>query len=229
MDERWEIVDHYLEGLLVPRDEGLEATLRESATAGFPPIQVSPSQGRFLRLLVSSLGARRILEIGTLAGYSAIAMARALPPGGQIITLEADPRHAEVARANFERAGVAGAVEVRVGPALSTLPRLAAEHPEPFDFVFLDADRPHTVEYFDWVLRLTRPGSVLVVDNVVRQGAVADAQSTDENVRGMRRFLERLAREPRAEGIVLQTVGAKGYDGFAFVRLRASPDLPLRP
>lgn len=219
MDERWKIVDRYIESLLVPRDASRDSALKESAAAGLPEIQVSPVQGRFLQLLVAALGVRRILEIGTLGGYSAISMAQRLPDDGRVVTLEADPRHAAIARANIARAGLAGKIEVRIGPALTILPQLAGEGVEPFDLVFLDADRPHTVEYFDWALRLTRPGSVLVVDNVVRQGAVVDPENPDASVQGMRRFLDRLARESRAEGVVIQTVGAKGYDGFAFVRV----------
>lgn len=226
-DARWEKVDNYVEQLLIRPDDGLDAALRESASAGLPAIQVTPSQGKFLHLLVAGLGVRRILEIGTLGGYSAIWMARALPEDGRIVTLEADPRHAEVARSNLARAGVSRKVDVRVGPALTTLPGIAREGGEPFDLVFIDADKPNTAEYFDWAIRLTRPGAVVVVDNVVRQGALSDPSSPDPNVQGMRRFLERVAKEPQAQGTVLQTVGAKGYDGFALVRLASpSPSTP---
>ena len=218
-DARWKTVDHYLEHVLLRPDDGLDAALRESASAGLPTIQVSPLQGKLLQLLVASLGARRVLEIGTLGGYSGICMARALPADGRIVTLEADPRHAAIARANFERAKVSAKIDVRVGPALRTLPELAREGGKPFDLVFIDADKPNTAAYFDWAMRLARPSAVVVVDNVVRQGTVSDPSSTDPNVQGMRRFLERIAAEPGVEGTVVQTVGAKGYDGFAIVRL----------
>ena len=228
-DARWETVDHYIEHLLVRPDAGMEAALRESAAAGLPTIQVSPLQGKSLQLLVASLGVRRVLEIGTLGEYSAIWMARALPSHGRIVTLEADPRHAEVARSNFARARVSEKIEVRVGPALKTLPDLAREGGEPFDLVFIDADKPNTAAYFDWAMRLARPGAVIVVDNVVRQGALADPSNPDSSVRGMRRFLERVAAEPRAEGTVVQTVGAKGYDGFALVRVAPPTPSPAEP
>ncbi|HEX6532980.1 MAG TPA: O-methyltransferase [Gemmatimonadaceae bacterium] len=211
----WTAVDDYFGSLLLPPDEALDKALEAAAAAGLPSIQVTPSEGKMLHLLARMRGARRILEIGTLGGYSTIWLARALPPGGRLITLEIDPRHAEVARANLERAGVSGSVELRLGRALDTLPGIAAEGVSPFDFVFIDADKPSIPEYFEWSLRLTRPGSVIVVDNVVRGGAVADAASTDENVRGVRRFAEKLAAEPRVSATVVQTVGGKGYDGFA--------------
>ena len=215
MQERWTAVDRYLTDLLVPADAALAATLEESARAGLPPIAVSPTEGKLLHLLARVHGAREILEIGTLGGYSTIWLARALPPGGRLVTLELDPAHAEVARANVARAGLAGAVELRVGPALETLPRLAAERRGPFDLVFLDADKGGYPAYLAWALRLTRRGSLIVADNVVRDGAVIDPASDDPNVLGVRRFLELLAAEPRVSATAVQTVGGKGYDGFA--------------
>ena len=213
---RWREVDEWVDTLFNPPDAALEAALEASAAAGLPAIQVSPSQGKWLHLLASLIEARSILEIGTLGGYSTIWLARALPPDGRLVTLEVDPKHAEVARANLRRAGVAGRVEIRLGRALETLPRLATEGAGPFDLTFIDADKPSTAEYFDWAVRLSHPGSVIVVDNVVRRGAVADPADLDPNVRGIRRFLERMAREPRVQSTVIQTVGRKGYDGFAF-------------
>ncbi|QEH32727.1 Putative O-methyltransferase/MSMEI_4947 [Aquisphaera giovannonii] len=219
--EIWTVVDEYLDGLLLPRDEALDAALEASAAAGLPAIHVSPSQGRFLQLLARIHGARRILEIGTLGGYSTIWLARAMPEGGRLVTLEADPRHAEVARTNLARAGLSGVVELRQGPALDTLPALRAEGGTPFDLVFIDADKPSTADYFSWAMKLTRPGSVIVVDNVVRKGAVADAESTAEDVLGVRRFLEMVAADPRVRASALQTVGNKGYDGFALALVEA--------
>jgi len=214
-DHRWTAVDRYFADLLLPADEALDAALESAARAGLPAIHVSPLQGRLLELLARAQGARRILEIGTLAGYSTIWMARALPPGGRLVTLEADARHAGVASENLARAGLAEVVELRLGPALETLPRLAAEGAGPFDLVFIDADKPSYPEYLEWSLRLTRPGSLIVADNVVREGKVVDAASTDPNVLGTRRFNERLAAEPRLRATAVQTVGTKGYDGFA--------------
>jgi len=211
MSDLWTAVDDYVEGLFEPRDEVLEAALRASAAAGLPDIQITANQGKFLQMLARLTGARRILEIGTLGGYSTIWLARALAPGGRLITLEYEPKHAEVARANLARAGLAGAAEVRVGAALDTLPRLEG----PFDLTFIDADKVNTPEYFAWAVRLSRPGSVIVVDNVVRDGALADASSNDVAVQAMRRFLEAAAQEPRVSMTVMQTVGGKGYDGFA--------------
>lgn len=214
-DRRWTAVDRYFADLLLPADEALEGALEAAARAGLPAIHVSPLQGRLLEVLARARGARRILEIGTLAGYSTIWMARALPPGGRLVTLEADARHAAVARENLARAGLAGVVELHLGPALETLPRLAAEGAGPFDLVFIDADKPSYPEYLEWSLRLTRPGSLIIADNVVREGKVVDAASADPNVLGTRRFNERLAAEPRLRATAVQTVGTKGYDGFA--------------
>ena len=213
--ETWTAVDEYVTGLLHAADPALDAAQRAAADAGLPPISVSATQGKFLHLLTRISGARRILEIGTLAGYSTIWFARALPPGGRLISLEFDAKHADVARANLTRAGVDGAVEVRVGRAIDSLPALERE--EPFDLVFIDADKPSTPDYFRWAMKLTRKGGVIIVDNVVRAGAVLDASGKDHDAGGMRQFLTDLAREPRAAGTVLQTVGAKGYDGFALI------------
>lgn len=217
--ELWSRVDDYINGLLVQSDAALDAALADSQSAGLPAISVAPNQGKLLSLLASIQGAERILEIGTLGGYSTIWLARALPPTGRLISLELEPRHAEVARKNLARAGVAELVTVKVGPALQTLPELARGEPQPFDFVFIDADKQSIPEYLDWALRLTRPGSVIVVDNVVRKGAVADASSSDANVQGVRRFNERLAKLASVSATTVQTVGSKGYDGFALIRV----------
>jgi predicted O-methyltransferase YrrM len=215
MQERWTAVDRYISDLLVKPDAALEAALADSAAAGLPPISVSVSQGKLLYILAKLQGARNILEVGTLGGYSAIWMARALPAGGRLVTLEIDAKHAAVARANLARAGVADIVELRLGPALETLPKLAAERRGPFDLVFIDADKPSNPEYFQWALKLSRPGSLIVVDNVVRDGAVLDAASKDASVQGVRRLNALMAAEPRVSATAIQTVGSKGYDGFA--------------
>ena len=211
----WTAVDKYITGLLVPSDAALEAALQASSDAGLPHIQVSPAQGKLLHLLARACNARQILEIGTLGGYSTIWLARALPAGGRVITLEADAKHAGVARANFALAGLAGVIELRLGPALESLPKLAAEGRGPFDLIFIDADKANMREYFDWALKLSRAGSVIISDNVIRKGAVLDAASADANVQGVRRFNERLAAEKRVSATEIQTVGSKGYDGFA--------------
>jgi predicted O-methyltransferase YrrM len=211
----WTAVDGYITDHLVPTDAALDTALRASAEAGLPDIQVSANQGKLLHLLARAQGARSILELGTLGGYSTIWLAQALPPGGRLVTLEADPRHAEVARTNVARAGLAGVVELRLGPALDTLPELAAAGYGPFDLVFIDADKPNNVNYLRWALRLTRPGSLIVVDNVIRGGAVVDAGHSDARVRGTRDLFEALAAEPRLTATAVQTVGDKGYDGFA--------------
>lgn len=221
--EQWTAVDRYITDLLVPADAALDAALEASEAAGLPAIAVAPNQGKLLMLLAKLQGARRILEIGTLGGYSTIWLARALPADGRLVTLEANPEYAQVARGNLARAGLAGVAEVRVGPALETLPRLAEEGPAPFDVVFIDADKPSTPEYFRWALRLARRGTLIVVDNVVRDGAVADAASEDESVRGIRRFNELAAAEPRVSATAIQTVGSKGYDGFALMLVTADP------
>jgi len=211
----WTAVDRYLTDLLVGSDPALEATLEANAAAGLPPYDVSPNQGKLLHVLARGQGARRILEIGTLGGYSTIWLARALPPDGRLITLEVEPGYAEVARANLARAGLSGVAEVRVGPALETLPQIAAGGDGPFDVIFIDADKANNPQYLAWSLALSRRGSLIVVDNVVRNGAVIDADSNDLVVRGARRGLELLAAEPRVSATAIQTVGSKGWDGFA--------------
>lgn len=216
----WTTVDDYFESMLVPRDADLEASLAASEAAGLPPHNVSPSQGKFLMLLVQLSAATRILEIGTLGGYSTIWLAKGLPEHGRITTLEAESRHADVARENIARAGFAGSVDVIQGPALDTLPILARELPAPFDFVFIDADKPSNPHYFDWALRVTRPGGLILIDNVVREGMVVIPDHEDPRVQGVRRLNERIAEEPSVEATGIQTVGSKGYDGFALVRIR---------
>ncbi|MEN3307432.1 MAG: hypothetical protein V7603_3634 [Micromonosporaceae bacterium] len=215
MKEQWTAVDAYFTDRLAPPDPVLEAALAASDAAGLPPINVAPNQGKLLELLARVRGARTILELGTLGGYSTIWLGRTLIPDGRMVTLEAQPRHAEVARANLARAGLADIVEVRVGPALETLPKLAADGVGPFDLIFLDADKISYPEYLTWSLRLSRPGTLIVADNVVRGGTVTDARSRDESVHGLRRFTDMLAAEPRVTATAIQTVGSKGYDGFA--------------
>jgi len=218
-DTRWAAVDRYASELLVRPSEALEAALEASEAAGIPPISVSAAQGKFLMLLAQSMGARRILEIGTLGGYSAIWLAQALPPGGCLLTLEVDALHASVARANLARAGFSAVAEVRVGPALETLTALAASGAAPFDLIFIDADKPGYPGYLALALALSRVGSVIVADNVVRKGAVIDAESSDARVQGVRRFNDLVARESRLDATMLQTVGSKGYDGFTLARV----------
>jgi predicted O-methyltransferase YrrM len=213
--EQWNAVDRYITDLLAPSDPALDATLAASAAAGLPAINVSANQGKLLMLLSRAMGAKNILEIGTLGAYSTIWLARALPAGGRVITLEADAKHATVARANIARAGLSDVIQLRLGRAIDTLPQLAMENRGPFDLIFIDADKPSTPDYFAWSLKLSRPGSVIIVDNVVRDGAIIDAASTDASVRGVRRFNEMLAAEPRVTATAIQTVGTKGYDGFA--------------
>jgi predicted O-methyltransferase YrrM len=222
-EDRWTAVDSYFEDLFVSQDPVLDAAVAASAAAGLPAISVSPSQGKLLYLLARSLRARRILEIGTLGGYSAIWLARALPAGGRLITLEADPRHAEVARANLARAGLAGSGEVRLGPARETLPQLAAAGEEPFDLIFIDADKTGYPGYLGWSLRLSRPGTMIIADNVVRGGGVTDADSDNAAVRGVREFLRLLAAEPRVSTTAIQTVGGKGHDGFSLSVVLTDP------
>jgi predicted O-methyltransferase YrrM len=215
MQDVWTAVDSYFGDLLIARDEKLDAALAANQKAGLPAIDVSRLQGKFLELLVRISGARRILEIGTLGGYSTIWLARGLPEGGRIVTLEFDPHHAEVARANLEHAGVVDRVDLRVGRAIDTLPKLENTADSPFDLIFIDADKESYPEYLDWTLRLSRVGTVIVADNVVRDGRVVEADCDDERVQGVRRFTERLAAEPRLSATVLQNVGTKGYDGLA--------------
>jgi len=213
--DTWSAVDGYVTDLFQLSDPDLEAALKATAEAGMPAINVAPNQGRLLEVLARSQGARRILEIGTLGGYSTIWLARALPEGGRLLSLEFEPKHAEVARANLARAGLDGIVEVRVGRAADSLAKLVDEGTEPFDLVFIDADKPGYPGYLDWSLKLTRPGSLIVADNVVRGGAVADPANRDDLLVAIRRFLERLATDPRLKATVIQTVGVKGYDGLA--------------
>ncbi|MGW7821755.1 O-methyltransferase [Streptomyces puniciscabiei] len=212
--QTWTAVDDYFNALLVPEDDALLSAAADSDAAGLPAIQVAPNQGKLLSLLARIRGARRILEIGTLGGYSTIWLARALPDDGRLVTLESDPHYAAVATANIARAGLDHIVDIRVGRAQDTLPVLAAEEAGPFDLVFIDADKPSNPDYLEWALKLSRPGSVIVGDNVVRAGAVTDADSDDPRVQGVRRFTELIAGHPRLTATTLQTVGSKGYDGF---------------
>lgn len=214
--ETWRAVESYFSGRLLSPDPVLDAALEANALAGLPSIDVSPAQGKLLHLLARSIGARRILEVGTLGGYSTIWLARALPTGGQLVTCERDPRHAAVARSNLARAGLDTVVDVRVGPALDTLPTLDG----PFDLAFLDADKVSNTEYFHHAVRLARPGSMIIIDNVVRDGRVADADSDDPSIRGSHRVVEAIAQDSRVDATVLQTVGAKGYDGFLLALVR---------
>jgi len=212
--EQWNAVDAYITDQLHPPDPALDAALADSAAAGLPSIAVSAPQGKMLTLLARAMGARHILEIGTLGGYSAICLARALPPAGHLITLEYEPKHAAVARVNIARSGLADAVELRIGRAQDTLPQLAAERRGPFDLIFIDADKPGYPEYLAWAVKLSRPGTLIIADNVVRDGKITDPSSSDPMVQGIRRFYDVLAAEPRVTATTIQTVGAKGYDGF---------------
>jgi len=213
--QQWTEVEHYLADRLIPPDPLLEAVLEANVAAGLPPIDVSPNEGKLLQLLALLCRAQRILEIGTLGGYSTIWLARALPTGGRLVTLEANLKHAEVARSNIARAGLADVVDLRVGLALNTLPQLEDERAGPFDLIFIDADKPNNTGYLTWALKLSRKGGLIIVDNVVRDGAVLDADSSDASAQGARSVLEMLGREPRLSVTALQTVGSKGYDGFA--------------
>ncbi|MEV0273866.1 O-methyltransferase [Hamadaea sp. NPDC050747] len=214
MQSTWTAVDGYFADLLVKEDSALAAAIEDSDAAGLSPLQVAPNQGKLLNLLARIQGARTILEIGTLGGYSTIWLARALPDDGRLVTLEVDEHAAAVAGANVERAGVGHLVDIRVGKALETLPTLEAEGAGPFDLVFIDADKPSNPDYLAWSLKLTRPGSVIVGDNVVREGAVTDPTEDDPRVVGVRRFTELIAAEPRLAATAVQTVGVKGHDGF---------------
>ncbi|MGH6654197.1 MAG: O-methyltransferase [Actinocrinis sp.] len=211
--QTWTAVDDYF-GALIPADRALDAARARSAAEGLPDIAVAPNQGRLLNLIARIHGARRILEVGTLGGYSTIWLARALPEGGRLVSLEVNPHHAEVARANVEAAGLSDKVEVRVGRGVDSLAELAEGGAAPFDFVFIDADKPSNPDYLEWALRLSRPGTVIVVDNVVRDGKVVDADSADANVQGVRRLVDLMAAEPRLTATAVQTTGVKGYDGF---------------
>jgi predicted O-methyltransferase YrrM len=219
--ELWTAVDHYIVESLIPPDPILDEAMQTNAAAGLPSIDVAPNQGKFLHLLARIRGARRILEIGTLGGYSTIWLARSLPADGRLVTCEFSPKHAEVAKANIARAGLAQKVEIRVGPALDTLPLLASEKRGPFDFIFVDADKKNNPGYFEWALKLSRPGTVVLVDNVVRDGAVADLKNLDPDIVGIRRMHELIAAEPRVTATAVQTVGAKGYDGYTLIRVNS--------
>ncbi|ABS69519.1 O-methyltransferase [Xanthobacter versatilis] len=213
----WAEMDDYIVERLLPADPVLDEALAASAKAGLPAISVSAAQGQMLHLFARMIGARRILEIGTLGGYSAIFLARALPADGKLVTLEFEPRHAEVARANLARAGLSDKVDLRVGRAIDTLPKLEAEGQGPFDLIFIDADKPSNPDYLHWALRLSRPGTVIICDNVVRSGKVLDSESSDANVIGVRRLFDLAGADPRLSSTAVQTVGAKGYDGFALL------------
>lgn len=213
--EQWTAVDRYLSDRFIPSDPVLEVAQADSAAAGLPSISVSPVQGKLLNLLAQSCRARTILEIGTLGAYSTIWLARALPDNGRMITLEYEPRHAQVAQKNLARAALSDRVELILGKALDSLPRLVDDPRAPFDLIFIDADKPATADYFEWALKLSHKGSLIIVDNVVRNGNVVEAASEDAAVQGVRRFHDRIAREPRVSATAIQTVGCKGYDGFA--------------
>jgi predicted O-methyltransferase YrrM len=223
MSSLWSDIDTYFVGHLSPSDDALEHALMSSVAAGLPAIAVAPNQGKLLQLLVQMRGARRVLEIGTLGGYSTIWMARALPHDGRLVTLEIDPAHAEVAQRNVQRAGLGERVQIMVGPASESLAKLSAAHPEPFDFVFIDADKASTERYFRAALGMSHVGTVIIVDNVVRQGEVLDAGSDDANVQGMRSVTEFLSREPSVSATAVQTVGSKGHDGFILALVIADP------
>ncbi|SED47741.1 O-methyltransferase [Streptomyces sp. TLI_105] len=218
-ENRWTAVDRYITETIAPADEALTAALADSTAAGLPEIAVAPNQGKLLHLLAAMQGARNVLEIGTLGGYSTIWLARALPADGRLITLEYDPAHADVARANIARAGLDKIVEVRTGAALDTLPQLEAEGAGPFDLVFIDADKVNNPHYVAWALKLSRPGTVIIVDNVVRNGRVATPDPDDPAITGTREMFDLIAGEPRLDATALQTVGTKGYDGLLLARV----------
>ena len=216
----WTSVDTYISENLVHPDQALNDAVQANASAGLPSIDVAPNQGKLLHLLARIQGAKRILEIGTLGGYSTIWLARALPADGKLITLELDPAHAKVAAANIQRAGLTALVDLRVGPALDSLARLHAEKPAPFDLIFLDADKPNNPNYLEWAIKLSRPGTIIIGDNVIRDGEIIDPNSTDPRVTGTRTFLENLGSHPQLDATALQTVGSKGYDGFALALVK---------
>jgi predicted O-methyltransferase YrrM len=220
VETSWSAVDAYIEAKLVGEETGLAQALAANAAAGLPAHDVSPAQGKFLHLLARLISARRILEIGTLGGYSTIWLARALEASGRLVSIEANPRHAAVAQANLERAGLRRRVDVRQGDARQMLPALAAEGGDPFDMIFIDADKPSNPVYLDWAIRLARPGALIVADNVVRDGTILDPHSQDPRVTGVRRFFDALAADARLEATAIQTVGSKGWDGFALIRVR---------
>jgi predicted O-methyltransferase YrrM len=208
-------VDNYLAETLILPDPGMDAVLKSCQDAGLPAIAVTPTQGKFLQIVARMVNAKRILEIGTLGGYSTIWLARALPPNGQVVTLEFNAKHAEVAQENFRRAKVESLVKLHIGAALDTLPKIAAANPPPFDLIFIDADKKNNPHYFPWALKLARSGSVIIIDNVVREGKVLDADSVDPDIVGTRQVLSDVANEPRVSATALQTSDAKGHDGFA--------------
>jgi len=220
--ERWAEVDRYLTNHLAPSDPALDAALQACAAANMPSINVAPNQGKLLQIFAQMQQARKILEIGTLGGYSTIWLARALPADRRLISLEINPTHGEIAKANIARAGLASIVDIRIGRAIDILPTLATERQGPFDLIFIDADKPSIPEYFAWAIKLSRPGSVIIVDNVVRKGEVVDAASEDPAVQGVRRFFELFAAEPRVTATAIQTVGSKGYDGFTIALVIAA-------
>ncbi len=219
-ESRWNSVDRYFGDLLLREDAALHQAAAASRAAGLPEIAVAPNQGALLNLIARLMGANKILEIGTLGGYSTIWLARALPPTGKLISLEIDPEHAAVAKRNLAGAGLSQVAEVRLGAALTLLPKIAERGEGPFDFIFIDADKPSNPDYFDWALKLSRPGTLIVVDNVVRGGAVADSSRSDRDVTGVRDLAERMAKESRIDATVIQTVGVKGYDGLAFALVK---------
>lgn len=224
IQEQWAAVDRYIADLLVPSDAVLDSVLKESSRAGLPPYNVSPCQGKFLMLMAQAVRASRILEIGTLGGYSTIWLARSLPANGQLVTLEVDPKHAEVARRNFVQAGLNDVIQLRVGPALDTLPKILEDRCGPFDLIFIDADKQNNASYFAWAMKLSRPGSMIIVDNVIRDGAVVNSGSADPSVLGVRRLNELIASEKRVEATAIQTVGIKGYDGFAIAMVKGKAE-----
>lgn len=217
MQEQWSAVDNWLISALLPQDEILERVLKNNQQAGLPAIDVSPAQGQFLAMLITISGAQRVLEIGTLGGYSAIWMARALPEGGKIVSLEFDPHHGRIAQQNIDLAGVTGKTEIIIGPALESLPNLAQQ--PPFDFIFIDADKRNNPAYLDWALRLSRPGTLIFGDNVVRNGTITDAQHPDPHVQGIQAFLQDAGQSGRLTATALQTTGIKGWDGFMLARV----------
>ncbi|MEO8335607.1 MAG: O-methyltransferase [bacterium] len=216
-DTKWAEVDEYLNGLHIGRDAAIDDAAEATVAAGLPPIAVTPNQGKLLYILARMQRASSILEIGTLGGYSTIWLARGLEKGGKVVTLEFEPKHAEVAAQSIAKAGLSESVTIHVGKAIDTLPQLAHSGDAPFDLVFIDADKKSIPEYFEWALKMSRPGTLILVDNVVRAGRVVDANSDDADIQGIRRFNEMVAREPRVTVTTLQTVGSKGYDGLAFV------------
>jgi predicted O-methyltransferase YrrM len=221
--ELWTAVDQYTNDNLLPPDPILEEALRANAAADLPAIDVAPNQGKLLHLLARIQRATRILEIGTLGGYSTIWLARALPSNGKLITLEFSPKHAEVARANIARAGLSSQVELRIGPALDSLAQLHREQTPPFDFIFIDADKPNNPNYMDWAVRLSRPGTLIICDNVIRDGAIIDDQDEDPSIKGTRRLFESLKVNPHLDATSLQTVGSKGHDGFVLAIVKSTP------